>query len=137
MAFSGDGAFNMNPGMLFVERQLDLPNLKHFMVSNRCYGSTNELAMPFSHAIDYAAMARAAGLKRVYSLTSLDELERQLDEIIKTSRPHLHGAACRAARPPRCLAAVGWAGGQVPVRALSGAQWRPAHFRHAATLMRR
>ena len=40
-AFSGDGAFSMNPGMLMVERHLDLPNLKHFMLSNRVYGSTS------------------------------------------------------------------------------------------------
>ena len=85
VAFIGDGAFNMNPGMLLVERQLDLPNLKHFMVSSRCYGSTNELTMPFSHSIDYAAMARAAGLFRVYSITSMEELERQLGEIIEVS----------------------------------------------------
>ena len=55
VAFSGDGAFCMNPGMLMVERQLALPNLKHFLVSNRCYGSTNELAMPFADDVDYAA----------------------------------------------------------------------------------
>lgn len=47
VALSGDGAFCMNPGMLMVERQMSLPNLKHFLVSNRCYGSTNELPMPF------------------------------------------------------------------------------------------
>jgi thiamine pyrophosphate-dependent acetolactate synthase large subunit-like protein len=41
--------------------------------------------MPFSHSIDYAAMARAAGLLRVYSITSLDDLDQKLDEIIKTS----------------------------------------------------
>src|SRR5262245_37655678 len=82
VAFSGDGAFNMNPGMLFVERQLDLPNLKHFMVSNRVYGSTNDLTMPFSHSIDYPGIARSAGLSRVYSIASVQELERQLDEII-------------------------------------------------------
>ena len=105
VAFSGDGAFNMNPGMLFVERQLDLPNLKHFMVSNRCYGSTNELAMPFSHSIDYAAMARAAGLLRVYSLATLEELERQLDEIIRLPATPLpccmssRSAATRRHRP--------------------------------------
>src|SRR5712691_6885065 len=34
-AFMGDGAFCMNPGMLMVERQLDLKNLTHFLVSNR------------------------------------------------------------------------------------------------------
>src|SRR3954454_5097428 len=35
VALSGDGAFVRTPGMLFGERQLALPNLKHFMVSNR------------------------------------------------------------------------------------------------------
>src|SRR5258708_21836413 len=65
VAFSGDGAFCMNPGMLMVERQLALPNLKHFLVSNRCYGSTGELAMPFPDHADYAAMARASGGDRV------------------------------------------------------------------------
>jgi thiamine pyrophosphate-dependent acetolactate synthase large subunit-like protein len=46
VAFNGDGAFCMNPGMLLVERQLALPNLKHFMIANRVYGSTNDLAHP-------------------------------------------------------------------------------------------
>src|SRR4029077_2279250 len=52
VALSGDGAFCMNPGMLLVERQLALPHLKHFMVSNRCYGSTNDLAHPFGDFVD-------------------------------------------------------------------------------------
>jgi len=82
VAFSGDGAFCMNPGMLMVERQLGLPNLKHFMVSNRCYGSTNELAMPFPDYVDYAAMARAAGVERVYTFASVNGLGQALDEIL-------------------------------------------------------
>lgn len=32
VALSGDGAFCMNPGMLMVERQMALPNLKHFLI---------------------------------------------------------------------------------------------------------
>ena len=32
----------MNPGMLIVERQLALPNLKHFVIANGVYGSTND-----------------------------------------------------------------------------------------------
>jgi thiamine pyrophosphate-dependent acetolactate synthase large subunit-like protein len=47
VALSGDGAFCMNPGMLLVEGAMALPNLKHFVVSNRCYGSTNELPLRF------------------------------------------------------------------------------------------
>jgi thiamine pyrophosphate-dependent acetolactate synthase large subunit-like protein len=85
VAFSGDGAFNMNPGMLLVERQLDLPNLKHFMVSNRCYGSTNDLAHPFADFVDYDAMARAAGIARVYSISSVESLAQQLGEIVEVA----------------------------------------------------
>ena len=44
--FSGDGAFVMNAGMLMVERQMNLPNLKHFMCSNRVYGSTSNVPLP-------------------------------------------------------------------------------------------
>jgi sulfopyruvate decarboxylase subunit beta len=82
VAFSGDGAFCMNPGMLLVERQLALPNLKHFLVSNRCYGSTNELSMRFSDFVDYAGMARAAGIERVHAFATLDGLAQAVDEIL-------------------------------------------------------
>src|SRR5258708_33573204 len=58
VALSGDGAFCMNPGMLMVERAMALPNLKHFVLSNRCYGSTHELPLRFAERADYAAMAR-------------------------------------------------------------------------------
>jgi sulfopyruvate decarboxylase subunit beta len=82
VAFNGDGAFCMNPGMLMVERQLSLPNLKHFVVSNSVYGSTNDLALPFRQTTDYAAMARACGIERVYEFSVLPNLLDMLDEII-------------------------------------------------------
>src|SRR5262249_54423983 len=82
IAFSGDGAFCMNPGMLMVERQMALPNLKHFLLSNRCYGSTNELPLRFPDHVDYAAMARAAGVERVYAFATVEGLGQALDEII-------------------------------------------------------
>lgn len=80
--FSGDGAFCMNPGMLMVERQTNLPNLKHFLVSNRCYGSTYEAPLPNASANDYAAMARAVGIERVFSFDSLDSLKRDFDSAV-------------------------------------------------------
>ena len=83
VAFNGDGAFCMNPGMLFVERQLALPNLKHFVVSNSAYGSTNDLVLPFRRHADYAAMARAAGLERVYAFSDIQTMVAKLDEIIR------------------------------------------------------
>ena len=65
-AFMGDGAFAMNPGMLMVERQMNLPNLTHFLVSNRVYGATSNAGLPNAEDNDYAAIARAMGLERVF-----------------------------------------------------------------------
>jgi thiamine pyrophosphate-dependent acetolactate synthase large subunit-like protein len=81
-AFSGDGAFVMNPGMLFVERRLNLPNLKHFLISNRCYGSTEEVDIPFAQHADYAAIARGAGIARVYHFDDLDAFRQKFDEAV-------------------------------------------------------
>ncbi len=83
VAFSGDGAFCMNPGMLLVERQLALPNLKHFMVSNGVYGSTNDLVHPFGDLCDYAGMAQAAGIERVYVFSTLEGLAQGFDDMMK------------------------------------------------------
>ncbi len=80
--FSGDGAFCMNPGMLMVERQMNLPNLKHFLVSNRCYGSTYEVSLPNAAANDYGAIARAVGIERVYAFDSVEDLKRDFDAAV-------------------------------------------------------
>jgi sulfopyruvate decarboxylase subunit beta len=81
-AFSGDGAFVMNPGMLFVERRLNLPNLKHFLISNRCYGSTEEVDISFAKHTDYAAIARGAGIERVYRFDDLEAFKGKFDEAV-------------------------------------------------------
>jgi sulfopyruvate decarboxylase subunit beta len=105
VALSGDGAFCMNPAMLMVERQLALPNLKHFVMANRCYGSTNELPMPFSEFVDYAAMARASGIERVHEFATLEGLAQALDEILAVpgyvfTVLHVEALGRRAHSPP-------------------------------------
>ena len=81
--FSGDGGFAMNPGMLMVERRLGLPNLTHFVVSNRCYGSTSEVPVPNAGVTDYAAVARGFGLERVFQFDALDDLKRGFDRAVR------------------------------------------------------
>jgi hypothetical protein len=49
VALSNDDAFCMNPGML-MERQPALPNPKHFVVANCCYGSTNSCRCRFRNS---------------------------------------------------------------------------------------
>jgi sulfopyruvate decarboxylase subunit beta len=80
-AFMGDGAFCMNPGMLMVERAMNLPNLTHILVSNRAYGATSNAALPRNDN-DYAAIARAMGLERVFWFGALDELDRDFASVV-------------------------------------------------------
>jgi len=86
-AFMGDGAFAMNPGMLMVERQMDLPNLTHFLVSNRVYGGTSNAGLPNSKDNDYAAIARAMGLERVFAFSSISALERDYPALKAPNAP--------------------------------------------------
>jgi thiamine pyrophosphate-dependent acetolactate synthase large subunit-like protein len=86
-AITGDGAFAMNPGMLMVERQLALPNVVHFLASNRCYGATSEVPLPNALANDYAQIARGFGLRRVFAFDDLNELGRCLDDIVEQQGP--------------------------------------------------
>ncbi|MBB43055.1 MAG: hypothetical protein CMM44_04745 [Rhodospirillaceae bacterium] len=81
-AFSGDGAFVMNAGMLAVEQHMALPNLKHFMISNRVYGSTSNVPLPGRESNDYAAIARAFGVSRVFSFKDLNDLKSNFGEAV-------------------------------------------------------
>jgi thiamine pyrophosphate-dependent acetolactate synthase large subunit-like protein len=86
-AFLGDGAFVMNAGLLFVERDLALPNMVSIIVANRCYGATDSLELPNSRAIDFAGMARAAGIPRVFRFTSIAEVEAEFDQAFRGAGP--------------------------------------------------
>ena len=81
-AFCGDGAFVMNAGMLTVERHMNLPNLKHFLVSNRVYGSTSSVPLSGMSGNDYPAIARGFGIERVFSFGSMNELQARFDEAV-------------------------------------------------------
>jgi sulfopyruvate decarboxylase subunit beta len=85
-AFMGDGAFCMNPGMLMVERQMNLPNLTHVLISNRAYGATSNAELPNFKDNDYPAIARAMGLERVFAFQELDALERDFAVVTAGNR---------------------------------------------------
>lgn len=88
-AFLGDGAFVMNTGMLFVERALALPNLVSIVIANRRYGSTGAVDLPDAAEIDFAAVARAAGIAHVAHLRTLAELTQDFDGAFRSGKPTL------------------------------------------------
>lgn len=83
--FMGDGAFCMNPGMLMVERQMDLPNLKHFLVSNRTYGATYDVPMPNLTDNDYQSMARGMGIQNVTGFDTVDGLKAGFADVSRAN----------------------------------------------------
>lgn len=86
-AFLGDGAFVMNTGLLFVERQLALANMRSIIIANRCYGSTDAVSLPNGTDIDFAAMARAAGIPNVYRFAALTEMEANFEQAFRADGP--------------------------------------------------
>jgi sulfopyruvate decarboxylase subunit beta len=85
--FLGDGAFVMNTGLLFVERDLALPNMVSIIVANRCYGATDSVDLPNGRSIDFAAMARAAGIPHVFRFNSVAELEAGFEPAFRGTGP--------------------------------------------------
>jgi sulfopyruvate decarboxylase subunit beta len=86
-AFLGDGAFVMNAGLLFVERELALPNMVSIIVANRCYGATDSVDLPNGFNIDFAGMARAAGIQNVHRFTSEQDLDAGFEEAFCRAAP--------------------------------------------------
>lgn len=82
--FMGDGSLAMNPGALIVERDMNLPNLRHFVIANRVYGSTANSPLPGGERTDFGAMARAVGIERVFVARQVADLAQIHQEI---SRP--------------------------------------------------
>jgi thiamine pyrophosphate-dependent acetolactate synthase large subunit-like protein len=86
-AFMGDGAFCMNSGMLMVEKQLNLPNLTHILLSNRVWGATSNSPLPNAPHNDYAAIARAMGLERVFEFGDLAALQEGFAALNSANAP--------------------------------------------------
>jgi thiamine pyrophosphate-dependent acetolactate synthase large subunit-like protein len=86
-AFLGDGAFVMNTGLLFVERQMALKNMVSIIVANRCYGATSAAALPDGAAIDFAGIAKAAGIPNVHRFRTTDELQSRFDAAFRSDGP--------------------------------------------------
>ena len=108
---------------------MNLPNLAHFLVSNRRYGATSNAALPNQKVNDYAAIARAMGLERVFDFDNLRDLERGFDAAVLANAPGhtfvvLEVEPFTRRRAEDRAAAVRRAGAEVPLRARSRAPRR-------------
>jgi len=69
-----DGSLAMNLGALLTEGAQQPANLTHFVLSNGCYQAIGGHRIVNAERMDWAALARAAGIPHVLSASSLEEL---------------------------------------------------------------
>ena len=100
-AFMGDGAFCMNPGMLMVERQMNLPNLTHFLVSNRVYGATSNAGLPNLQRQRLCGHRAGDGLGARVRVSAISTtLERDFPALTAATRRATLSSCSRSSRSP-------------------------------------
>jgi sulfopyruvate decarboxylase subunit beta len=75
-----DGAFVMNLGGVLTQSTVQAPNLVHFLINNRSYRVIGELPLVNSATTDYAGIARAAGLRNVVDIGSVEDIRAVLKQ---------------------------------------------------------
>lgn len=85
---NSDGSLCMNTGCLITEAGQQPRNLKHFVIDNQVYQTVETMPMVNQDGADYAAMARAAGIRQATTIDNLADLESKLPEIVKAPGPY-------------------------------------------------
>ena len=112
--FDGDGSLLMNLGCLVTLAGANPSNLTHFVFQNGSYEANQKMPLPVPGAIDFAGIARAAGIGSAHTFSATAALEQWLEQRAAFSGPsvvdlrvlpspspypqhydHIHGAAAR------------------------------------------
>ena len=96
--------------------ELALPNLVSIIVANRCYGATDVVDLPMGADIDFAAMARAAGIPNVHRFDTVEDSARRIRRGISQAAADDRRARARAAAPALRIPALRWTRAEIPVR---------------------
>jgi thiamine pyrophosphate-dependent acetolactate synthase large subunit-like protein len=86
---NGDGSMLMNLGSLVTIADAAPPNLTVIVVDNGVYEVTGAQPVPGAGRVDFAAMARACGLRAVHRYADADAWARDVDAILAAPGPTL------------------------------------------------
>jgi len=87
ICLNGDGSTLMTLGTLVTIAAADATNLVLFVLVNGTYELTGNQAIPGASRVDYAGLARAAGIARVHSFDEPLAYERALPELLAGEGP--------------------------------------------------
>jgi thiamine pyrophosphate-dependent acetolactate synthase large subunit-like protein len=87
ICLNGDGSMLMTLGTLVTIVESGARNLVLFVLENRTYEITGNQTVPGAGAVDFAAMARAAGFKRTYVFDTAADCDAHCAEALAGDGP--------------------------------------------------
>lgn len=87
LVFDGDGSLLMNLGSLVTVANAAPANYHHFLFENGVYEVNGAHPIPGQGRVDFAAMARAAGYRRVESYSELDDFAAGVGDFLQSPGP--------------------------------------------------
>jgi thiamine pyrophosphate-dependent acetolactate synthase large subunit-like protein len=87
ICLNGDGSTLMTLGTLVTIAEARPANLVLFVIVNGTYELTGNQAIPGASRVDFAGLARAAGIPRVHSFEEKAAYERELPELLQGEGP--------------------------------------------------
>lgn len=85
--FDAEGALLMNLGILATIAGKKPKNFYHFVLDNECYATIGGQPVPNAQEINYAGMAKQAGYRAAYQFDDLEELGRDIGNILSEEGP--------------------------------------------------
>ena len=87
VVLDGDGSLLINLGTLVTIAGVAPINLVHFVCENGCYEANGAHPLPGGDGVDFAALARAAGIRDVSVFDTLDAFEAALPGLLTRVGP--------------------------------------------------
>ena len=87
LCLNGDGSMLMSLGTLVSITGKPAPNYTLIIVENGTYEVTGNQPVPGAGGVDFAAMARAAGLRHVTAIDNDEDFDRHLDAHFESEGP--------------------------------------------------
>ena len=87
LVLDGDGGLLMNLGALVTTAGMAPENLVHFVFEDGVYFTTGSQPIPGAGVFNLAGMAREAGFKATFEFGNLEDLVKQLPEVMSATGP--------------------------------------------------
>lgn len=87
VVLDGDGSLLMNLGALVTVANAAPKNLVHFLCYNGEYEVNGRFPVPGGRALDFAGMARAAGIAQAFTFADTADFEARLEALLSLEGP--------------------------------------------------